>query len=394
MEQLPRTSHPIENVRQIGITEYNKSFSIEADNPPGGDKCMGAFYTALSDLATNDKPTQKFLRTTLEKRHLTPQHLTNLIFRVFQYVELFEKRNPDYPINYSKPEQWRKEIPEHLGENRELIQELLLTKDTTTTIYQRYAGTQATLNLVFPNQRVIVADFGCGGNYGLPGIIKNIEFNTIDDQTSNQDVTRLLKGKTRIEEGLAIDKIDPKDIEQKKWRIACSFYPRELSQIANVMILENALRDVEDVTFLQADLLNLRVNHANGTLPQAHFDAVAINTVLYQLSEEEREKVVDIAQASIQPNGVVIVQDFAVGDTEDLRKLKFARNWFKESFSYRTFIRRKGRFETFKEFLQWSDGRCTKVRQGKDFEELMNQDRNTYHDGKIVTLFKHAAKTG
>lgn len=354
--------------------EYINAFSVEAVNPPGRDKCMSAFYTALSDLATNDERTQELLRSTLEKRRLTPQHLTNLIFRVVQYVELFERKNPDYPTRYTEPAQWKDEIQQLLNEDEPLIEEFLLTKDTVTTIYQRYAGTQATLNLVFPNQNIRVADFGCGGNYGLPGISKNIPFDPIDDETPDQKVTQLLKNEAKVKEGLAIDKIDPLDIEQKKWRIACSFYPRELSQIANVMILESAVRDIENVRFLEADLLNLKVNHANGTLPQAHFDAVAINTVLYQLSEDEREKVLDVAERSIKPNGIIIVQDFAEQNIADLSQLKFTRNWFKEPFSYRTFIR-KGKNPVFHEFLQWSDGRCRKVRAGKDFQQLTEVNR-------------------
>lgn len=374
MQELSRVPFP-DHTTQINIVEYNSAFSVEADNPPGGDKCMGAFYAALSDLSTNDGQTQELLRNTLEKRRLTPQHLTNLIFRVFQYVELFEKRNPDYPTNHTKPEQWKKEIPQLLAENGPLIKDFLLTKDTTTTIYQRYAGTQATLNLVFPNQGVRVADFGCGGNYGLPGITNNIPFNPTDDETPNQAVTQLLKRPTQIDEGLAIDKIDPQDIRQKEWRIACSFYPQELSQIANVVVLENTMRDVKSVRFLQADLLDLKINHANGNLPQAYFDAVAINTVGYQLSEAEREKVLDIAAKSIMPTGVIIVQDFAELDMTDPKRLNFTRNWFRTPFSYRTFVR-KGDDPKFQEFLQWSDGRCRRVRAGKDFQQLMEVNRN------------------
>jgi len=354
--------------------DYIAAFSREATNPPGNDKCMGAFYTALTSLSTDNKGFNAFLATITTRRKLTPQHFTNLMFRTTQYLELFEKKNDNYPLGYSEPNQWVTEIPELLEQYGSLMEELLLTKDTTTTIYQRYAGTLAVLSGFFAREKLKVADFGCGGNYGLPGLIKSIPFKTIDDQTPNKIVTTLIKHHPDIDEGLAIDKVDPQDPKEKAWRLACSFYPQELGQLEDLMDFEASIADVRTVKFLQTDLVTLDVDHFNNResiIPKEYFDAVVMNTLCYQLDPQEQKRMLEVAERSIKSDGLLIVQDFVRKDPAVPNHLEFLKSWFTEQFPYRTFIWGASTNWIFKEFLQWSNGRCLGVRKGEDFKELL-----------------------
>lgn len=375
-----------ETTGQPKVSDYIAAFSREAINPPGKDKCMGAFYTALTSLSMDDKRFNAFLESITTKRKLTPQHFTNLIFRATQYVELFEKKNDNYPSGYNEPNQWAKEMPQLLAQYGDLIGEILLTKDTTTTIYQRYAGTQAVLNGFFAGQKLKVADFGCGGNYGLLGLAKGVPFKTIADQTPDQTASMLIKNQPDIDEGLAIDKVDPQDPNEKAWRLACSFYPQELGQLADLMVFEASIASVHNVKFLQADLLALDVDHFNNgghTLPAEYFDAVAMNTLFYQLNPPEQKRVLEIARRSIKKDGLLIVQDFVKKDPIVSDGLQFLQNWFTELFPYRTFVCGESTNWRFKEFLRWSDGRCNTVRAGEDFKELL--DNNSQGSRKIYS---------
>jgi len=357
--------------RPANLEDYVTAFSNEAISPPGGDRYMKAFYTALVSVTESHQPTQEFLKGIVEKRLLTPQHFTNLIFRVTQYIQLFKKQNPDYPLSYDEPNKWKEEIPQLIGQYRGLMSEMLLTKDTTTTIYQRYAGTAIVLNAFFPHKELSIADFGCGANYGLPGLVQQVPFKEIDDQTTDKRVTQLLIRQPQIKEGLSIDKVNPNDSMGKKWRIACSFYPNELDQRAELAAFEKKIEDVEAVKFLQADLLELRNNHEDGTLPYQYFDAVIMNSICYQLYPEEQKIIFETAKKSLKPDGIFIVQDFAKRDV-DPKSLYFVPNWFAGPFLYRTFINGEFTSGKFKEFLQWFNGRCTRVRAGEDFEKLAN----------------------
>src|SRR5438067_2017995 len=73
-----------------------------ADFPPGTppDRYMGACYAVVTDLLTQDHPVSELVSDVLSKRDLSTKHFVNLFYRGVQYVELFERRNADYPTAY------------------------------------------------------------------------------------------------------------------------------------------------------------------------------------------------------------------------------------------------------------------------------------------------------
>lgn len=98
MSKSPEINRPNEATRQIDIADYITFFSREASSPPGEDRIMGAFYTALADLTDNHQPTQKFLISIVQKRQLPPQHLTNLIFSSCSIHSTIRKTKSRLPL--------------------------------------------------------------------------------------------------------------------------------------------------------------------------------------------------------------------------------------------------------------------------------------------------------
>jgi len=358
------------------IQRYINEFSDQASHPPGGDPFMKACYTAIVTRANTDQKLQRFFRTLLTKKHFTPPHFVNLFFRALQYTQLFPARNIEYPYFFTTPEQWNIILDQALTDNRGIIEKLLLTKDTTTTIYQRYAGVKAILNALYPLKKLRVADFGCGGNYGLPGLSRNIEFQPIQDSTPYKEVSALISLPITVEVGIAVDKENPLDPLSRAWRTACSFYPQELNKMKENAELEKRLSNVQKVHFVQKDLLSEKVFDSH--LPKHGFDAVILSTICYQLKVAQQKTIMNIAQQCLNTQGTLIIQDFARVKRSNPYELSFGVSWFGKPYAYRTFITNKMTKGEVKEILKWENGRCRGVKPGRDFNFIKGSYRMKY----------------
>lgn len=342
-----------------------------ASHPPKGDPYMGAFYKTSLKYAYQNPQFINLVSDVLAEREITPKHFANLLYRGVQFTELYERQNPTYPNGLNSPKTWEEELDTILQNNSETLRELLLTRHTTSTIYQRYAGARSIMAALLPYNSVRVADFGCGGNYGLPGISLGEPFKQPTDFTEDQRVRQLLQKPLQIEQGLAIDREDPEDPDIKRWRLACSFYPQELGNLHDVLALEERLHQAENIHFLKADLLDLPIGDQSTEVPAYYFDAVIISTLCYQMSPEDQERVLENARNMLNPHGIILVQDFAEKDPENPRGLNFNVNWFGKEFTYRNFVASAVTNWEMKEVLQWKDGRCEQVRKGEDFSLLV-----------------------
>lgn len=335
--------------------------------PPGKDPYMGACYAAVTDLLTQGHTLANLIKEVLSQREISPKHLVNLFYRGVQYIELFERKNQAYPFAYQKREAWQEELTDILEHDGATLKEVLLHKSTTSTIYQRYAGSHAVLSSLFPQRPLAVADFGCGGNYGLRGMDIQEPFQPFVDSTKGKVVKQLTGKSLKLAQGVAIDWQDPSDAEITAWRLACSFYPQELHTLPDVVALEKRLAHAKHVRFLKGNLLSLPVGTQD--LPAKAFDAVVMNTVCYQMPQAQ-EQLVQTAEALLKPHGLFIIQDFARKDPVNLSRLNFGVNWHQQPFSYRTFIIGEPTHGEMKELLQWNDGRCQAVRPGEDYSFL------------------------
>lgn len=234
-----------------------EEFGKQAHNPPGEDPSLGTFYASVVTDLTDRGPLSSIIDKALTARpDMTPKHLVNILFRAVQYVK-FEEPNLTYK-DYDDPDDWTADLDEIATNSQKsaLLQQLLETKHTTTTIYQRYAGAHAAIQLLFGDKPVTVADLGCGGNFGLRGIEFRLPFKPIQDDTPNSLVTKLLQKPINFAKGYAVDQENPDDPEIKKWRRACSFYPKELTGLDAYDKFEQVIANSQKVEFIQADLLD------------------------------------------------------------------------------------------------------------------------------------------
>lgn len=351
------------------LHEYRDEIKNQSIHPPGNDIVIQTCYQAFLNELQDASVAQNFADI-IAFREFTPAHFANILFRSIQYIELYHRGKNNYPVGYDTTEIWRSELHSILTTQFELLKTLLLSKDTTTTIYQRYAGSKILLNAIFPNKPLAVADLGCGGNYGLPGLIKNKQFENIIDHTNNQRVSQLLTKKTDIISALAIDKENPYKNEAKQWRFSCSFYPHELQKTTE-MILPNG--DESETIFTRIDLTEAENDPTSMGISPHSFDAVIMSTFLYQLKESQIDIVMNFAKKIVKEEGIIIIQDFAEKSKSDPEKIKLISNWFSMPFPYRTFITGSLTGDTIKEILLWGNGRCREVSEGLDFEFIFSR---------------------
>lgn len=334
----------------------------QAENPPGADLVLGSFYQAIIEMIDNGDSLAILLQEIKKNRpDITTKHFVNLLYRSYQYIKLKEQ---DLSFRtFETANKWHPELSRLISnkKDKEQLETLLLTQSTSTTVYQRYTGPYAVISHVFDGIPISVADLGCGGNYALRGIELQEPFKPIHDQTPNMTVSKLLLRRIYLEKGLAIDKEDPDDETVKKWRLACSFYPKELDEMTNVLAFEQRLKGSQRVQFLKTDLLTAE------WFQREVFDVAILSTILYQLNPEKQQRLIDKAKELLKPEGILIVQDFAAKQPENLQYLTFNESWSGREFGYRTFLTSALTRWNFQEVFQWMGGRCTTVRAGEDF---------------------------
>lgn len=353
------------------MMEADNKFKIElldhSKNPPGNDPVLGAFYKALFNLFESSGDFRSLIEEVKKHRSkLTGKHLINLLFRAYQYIKFLED-DLTY-VNFTHEDDWLREF-RSLSEKPEVIslyKKLLMEKSTNTTIYQRYAGPYVVLSRFFRGKEISVMDVGCGGNYGLTGIHLKEPFREIADNTKNKMIGSLLSVPIHFNHAMAIDIDHPEDPEVRRWRLSCSFYPKELHELENVLAFEKRIGQKNSVKFLQTDFLKL-----NGKL-EKKFDVIIFCVMLYQHDSQKQTELLENAKRYLNPGGIIIVQDFASKHKQKPDSLDFETSWFGGQNSYRTFICSEKTNWHFKEVLRWSNGRCIEVFEGEDFELLIN----------------------
>lgn len=365
--------------------ELLNEIADQSYNPPGADPALGAFYATLLAMIQADESIAHILTSVRKNRHdITNKHLVNLIYRAFQAIK-FKQKDLAYQSFFDIPS-WRSEFKTFFENDHstKLFEQLLLTKSTITTIYQRYAGVSALISHLWHDEAVSVADLGCGGNYGLRGIEFNIPFQNIKDQTPGKVISRLLTKKIKLQKGLAVDKENPDDPSVREWRMACNFYPKELPTKDNVVKFEDRIRKSVKVRFIQSDLLSAK------KLPKNSYDVVILSMILYQLNSEDQKKLINKAKRLLNEDGIIIIQDFAAKQLTDAKKLDFNKSWFGGNFAFRVFITGERTNWNFWEILRWENARCLDVKAGQDFRKVFPKALK-YHSRTDSAALAHSA---
>ena len=348
-------------------TPIIQEFHELSKNPPGNDPYMKAFYQAATELSDTNLPFRNFIQGILKKREdIDPKHFANLFCRSTQYIELYVKDTPGYPHGFDDKNVWKDELEDIITNDNPDLERLLLTKSTTTTVYQRYAGAATIMTALFPDKPLHVTDFGCGGNYGLRGIDIEAPFDPIEDNSEGYRVSNLLAHPPKLASSIAIDLENPDDPETKKWRRAC-LYTQELTNAAKIDRFEDSIKQSNNVNFMQADLRELPIGNDQNQISEESQDVVIISTLCYQMPEQQKS-ILGQARKILKPDGIIIIQDFAQTDSSNPNGLDFDVNWFGQPYAYRNFVLSQKTDWTMKEILRWKNGRCASVIPGKDFD--------------------------
>lgn len=366
----PEIQHRDSNLTRHMPDRVINVIAQQAEKPPGRDPYIGSFYSSFLDFINNGNPyAVNLINGVQERRSLTPELHTNLLFRAFQSSML---ANPNYPQNYDNAQIWTDTLTQFFNEDvpeYQAIRKTLLEKDTSTTIYQRYAGERAIMAMLAQGNPVTVADIGCGGNYGLPGIELNEPFKLLKDNTPNQMVSNYIAEPFNIDDGIAIDLNNPYEADSIAWRHSCGVYPTELmnGELDRIKLFEQRLNASQKIGFKQANLLQLDT-HLD--LPFDKCDFVILNTMLYQLHSSEQKNAIQQARLLLKQHGVLFIQDFARKDPNDATQLQFSGVSWGEPNSCRLFLTNKKPDSILYEALRWNNGRCTEVTPGDDFSRI------------------------
>ena len=306
-----------------------------------------------------------------QRPDLPPASLANLMFRAVQSQLLFTKDG--YPHGYETKRKWKEYIMK-LTDDVSFYSELLATleRNTTTTKYQRYLPPLSLITTLCPYKDVSVADLGCGGDLGFPGIIIRESFAEFTDNTGGfvTDATRFEKlGRIQL---YAVDKEHPLSDVAISWRFACSYYPSEI-------IDGEDRREKEFEARIRVGKVGQRFIQADITEPSfpalfgdKRVDFVTILTTLYQLPDSLKVKAISNAKKLLEDDGTIIVQDFFSKDPKNPSGFDTNINWSGPN-SYNTFVLSSHTRWMPLHVLGWNGGRCTEVWKGEDFDEFISK---------------------
>lgn len=343
----------------------------QAKNPPGKDHLLGFFYAAFLTLSQRQESVGRILirQVVLSRDHITKEHFTNLLFRAVQFIELRQK-GPTYIQALQSEEAWRAELMSLLNSSEifNTIVHLLTEKNTTTTIYQRGAGEQAVMAAMAGANPIRVIELGCGGNHLLPGMDKGMPFAPVIDHTQGF-ITQFISQPLHIAMGFGVDREDSNSEENRAWRHACTFYPKELSSYQDLLAFEDAIKGSKHTQFIQRDVLELADSPEVAALRSADFIFCIINTFIYQLSVDQQRQVIDFARTLVGKKGLVFIQDFAEKDATSPTGLHFVDNWGKQG-AYRLFATGEPTQGEILELIRWNSGRCAEAFPGDDLQKF------------------------
>ena len=352
------------------------------------DKSRAAMYIAVCEEIEEGNELLSFLisHTRSLRTDLNPGHWANLWSHVIEYPFLIEKMklslNHDKLVNSTSEglsyidfgvHEWRVVIQLLLSDNYwlEQFQSLLLEKHTQTFVFQRYIAAHTVLQHYFSKKDSIrVVDCGSCLGVGPTAMMQDSFFSPIEDLTPERIVNNsILKGLS-IKESFCVDITDPFDKDNELWIKACSFYPLESVYYEKFSDQLNHLRALLHSHILsgaEGDMIRLATTWKERNFKKV--DAIIANTVMYQLTDEQREEFYNNALEILNDKGIVIITDFARKVEDDPTKIEFKEGGWFGGKKYRTFvlIKEGKHFSSPLEVFRFPDARCDQVEIGIDY---------------------------
>lgn len=344
-------------------------FRTQAEKPPGSDKYIAACYKAVVQMYEEDFRLRNLLQRVESARNIQPAHLVNLFLRAMQHRHLLNQ-NEAYPEAYSSSLTWRMFMNEVLSDPdyAEVFENDLKTRDTTTTVYARYASLPVLSHMLHDGDLTFV-EGGCSALY-IRGLEIGVPFGEVKDHTSQRLISEFMNRRLQNVRGTGVDRENTMQGDGETWRLSCQFYPSELGNIPKVREFEQRIQSATNTVFLQGDLTDPTLIDRPEIKPLVgRVKLLPRLTVDYQLDEELRDAINKNLAPLLAPDGLIVVQDFAFLDPHNPTKLYFHNDWG-QPFSYGTFVIGSRTGWEYKEVLRWSNGRCKEVKDGQDVSLL------------------------
>ena len=382
---------------ESGLIQLEEECRLQYERPANGDKRIASYSEAArQQLEENPKYRDLIRSVILERPDISVPQLFSLPLRSLQ-GKLMELPRSTYPETFDEARPWAETI-EFATEPDSPLHEAfvydLKNRNIQSNVSERYKAPLMVANLMRDRlgERPSVLDVGCSRGHGLKRMaaVRRFPFSKVTaeqlvidsagnvaDLVPDHDATRaaqfVVNQRFRLGGSLGID-IEPAEGEDvKKWARACSFYPSALLDKRAVKKYDQLdAFDHKNVDFYQADFSDLDIEKFEAEAPVSSFDIVTFSTVLYQVSEDKREAMFENAKRLLNPNGIIIIQDFVGIDPDDANKLHFYQNWFKEPYIYRTILLDpKIENGQLLEIFRWDNGRCNKLLTGSDIDRIV-----------------------
>jgi hypothetical protein len=408
------------NFREVGtdelapfsgpIRDVINQFKYQAENPPANDMVIGAFAGAMAERIEYNPLVQSLYKdiisTTAQTRGAVPipTELTNKSLRAIQvlmflYPEYLTNNNTlNYPNDFTTKQVWKSTINKVFDSNNEDLSQplgefkyLMTSQALMSNVDKRSRPLIPVLQLAKErfNEPPRVLEFGCSRNHILEVMHRQIKMGGViiqsaegeEDSATTNYINDLLDYQPGIGTSHGVDIWPLRDPRIKSWAKSCSFYPSELNDPELIKRYDEIDDETKQVTgFIHGSATNID-DYMRPLLIPERYHVTFMSTMLYQNNIRDIKKIIKNAVSLTHDSGFVVVQDFAVNESEittrdsigPVHGIRFPKYWFgKIRFPYRTFVLDKSKVdEGFQEIARWQSSRCEVGILGKKTLELL-----------------------
>lgn len=358
-----------------------------AENPSGKDGIEADFYVSALDKLNTDPDFQGAVHEFIAARpELQRNHVRYLLLRCFQKMAIRDFKS--YPSGFTA-ETWSDVINSNLTDpdrSAELRHDLL-TRHLNTNIPDRYKSLPPIIAWMRAHGRlgdkVSMLDIGSSVNHGLKKLAlmdivhgeyfgDTVAVDPVDvdrpwvEQVHNPTLTDKVIGLQNrpigLHYGIGLDRDPMSDADSQEWARAC-LTPREFEDRTIESHDKLDAMNPHNVRFVKYNFLDDYASELIRSNDREHefFDVVTLFTVLNQLSDRERFRLLTIAQRYVKQTGLVVVQDFARLNPDSPYDIMFLDSDWNKNFSYRTIVIDKLGSDGYQEVWRYDGGRCRTV---------------------------------
>lgn len=404
-EHLFGESQAVTRLRNQLLTQATPESTLSSDLR------IVAFSLGAEAAIREDANARQVTEAFLAKREgISTAYAARLLFIGMQADLMRHQERNDYPRadKYLYPETWHELLCRlanpQAGESHDKFVDFIENHEAQSNVSHRYASLSFLLSIMpeqlgerpkqgkYPNIADIGGSTGKGnkqvalaGHYPFRKVIGVRKIAAADNMVEyEEDAVLTVKFNTGVASGLelgasiSVDIAEMDDPETLLRIKSGSLNPKQQmkpSEIERYDTLDMAvpldISKKEIIRRYTGDFASLDLEDFAAHSPVDHYNVVMISTILYQLTEAEKNSVLNNAKKIVKPDGLIVVQDFAKIDKTDKTRLRFYNNWYRP-YQYRTLVldQKSDTPDEFLEILVWDSGRCEKVMLGRDFHRL------------------------